>query len=67
MNRRYVWPLAAVVVMGLFVPRFLAQAPQAGAAGPARLSAHDAQADALIAKMTLDEKVGQMTQRPGVD
>ena len=62
MNRRYVWPLAAVVVVGLFVPRFLAQAPQGGAAGPPRLSAHDAQADALIAKMTLDEKVGQMTQ-----
>jgi beta-glucosidase len=30
--------------------------------GPARLSVHDAQAKALLAKMTLEEKVGQMTQ-----
>ncbi len=59
MNRRYAWPLAAVVV-ALFGPGFLAMAPQGG--GAARLSAHDAQADAIIAKMTLDEKVGQMTQ-----
>ena len=59
MNRRYAWPLAAVF-LALLVPRFLAMPPQGG--GAARLSAHDAQADAIIAKMTLDEKVGQMTQ-----
>ena len=59
MNRRYACPLAAVVV-ALVVPRFLAMAPQGG--GAARLSAHDPQANAIIAKMTLDEKVGQMTQ-----
>jgi beta-glucosidase len=62
MNRRYVWPLAAVVVVGMFVPRFLAQGPQGRPSAPGRLSAHDAQADAIIARMTLDEKVGQMTQ-----
>lgn len=60
MNRRVAWPLAAVIVVAVFVPRFLAQAPRPAAG--ARLSAYDAQADALIAKMTLDEKVGQMTQ-----
>jgi beta-glucosidase len=33
-----------------------------GRPGPPRLSAFDAQANALLARMTLDEKVGQMTQ-----
>lgn len=32
------------------------------AQAPARLSARDAEAKALIARMTLDEKIGQMTQ-----
>lgn len=30
--------------------------------GPRKLSSFDPQANALLAKMTLDEKVGQMTQ-----
>ncbi len=33
-----------------------------GEAAPARLSSHDAQVKKLLARMTLDEKIGQMTQ-----
>ena len=33
-----------------------------GEAAPARLSAHDAQVKKILAQMTLDEKIGQMTQ-----
>ena len=38
--------------------------PHAGAAGavPPKLSAHDVRVNALLARMTLDEKIGQMTQ-----
>ena len=35
---------------------------RAPAAPPSRLSAHDARVDALLAQMTLEEKIGQMTQ-----
>jgi beta-glucosidase len=42
----------------------IATAPSGSAAGatPRKLSAHDAQAKALLGTMTLDEKIGQMVQ-----
>jgi beta-glucosidase len=56
------WPtisgaLAAVFVSGVLVSSTIAAPPGAG-----KLSAHDAEARALLGSMTLEEKVGQMTQ-----
>jgi beta-glucosidase len=39
-----------------------AQAPSAAPAGQQRIAAHDAEAKTLLAQMTLEEKIGQMTQ-----
>ena len=50
--------IAVVAVLALCV---LSTARAAGP-GPAWLDGHDAKVDALLAKMTLEEKVGQMTQ-----
>ncbi|HVQ28535.1 MAG TPA: hypothetical protein VMV21_03085, partial [Vicinamibacteria bacterium] len=50
---------ALLLVAGLASALPLARA--AGAARP-RLSAQDARVNALLARMTVDEKVGQMTQ-----
>jgi beta-glucosidase len=49
-------PMAAAAVAGLV---FCANTPAGSAAG---LTSNDAQARALLAQMTLDEKIGQMTQ-----
>ncbi len=48
---------AAVLGMACMVASF-----GAGVDGPRKLSAYDPQARELVARMTLDEKVGQMTQ-----
>jgi beta-glucosidase len=58
-------PAALLVPLVLTVPLLVdARATQPGAvpAGQRVLLAHDKEIDALIARMTLDEKVGQMTQ-----
>ena len=56
------WPttlgaLAALSLTGVLVSTATAAPPGAG-----KLSAHDAEAKALLGSMTLEEKVGQMTQ-----
>ncbi|HEV7498463.1 MAG TPA: glycoside hydrolase family 3 N-terminal domain-containing protein, partial [Vicinamibacteria bacterium] len=58
------WPAALGAVAVLSVGILTSSIGAAPAPTPAahRLSAHDAEAKALLAKMTLDEKVGQMTQ-----
>jgi beta-glucosidase len=58
------WPAALGAVAVLSVGILTSSIGAAPAPTPAgrRLSAHDAEAKALIAKMTLEEKVGQMTQ-----
>ncbi len=48
----------ALVTGGLLMPF----ASPLQSAPPSRLSANDARAKALVARMTLDEKVGQMIQ-----
>ena len=58
-----IWPpalgaLGALAVAGILASPITAAPPVA----PKKLSAHDAEAKALLAKMTLEEKVGQMTQ-----
>jgi beta-glucosidase len=61
-------PRSALPVLPLLLtlaaapPPASSQAPGAVPAGQKALLAHDKEIDALIAKMTLDEKVGQMTQ-----
>ena len=52
-------PKPALAIIGLFL---FAAPPAAIAASPAWLTAHDAEIKALVAKMTLAEKAGQMTQ-----
>ena len=58
--------LVAVAVVGTVVVQqevpAQAAAPQAAKVGQAALAAFDPQVDALLARMTLDEKIGQMTQ-----
>ncbi len=58
--------LVAVAVVGTVVVQQAvpaqAAAPQAAKVGQAALAAFDPQVDALLARMTLDEKIGQMTQ-----
>jgi beta-glucosidase len=49
--------LAVLALAGVF-----GTAGGAAPAAPRRLSSHDAEAKALLARMTLEEKVGQMTQ-----
>jgi beta-glucosidase len=49
-------PLVPVLALGLLT------VARAAGPGPAWLDGHDARVDALLAKMTLEEKVGQMTQ-----
>jgi beta-glucosidase len=51
------WGAAAVSLAGVFVSASLAAPPGAG-----KLSARDAEAKALLGSMTLEEKIGQMTQ-----
>src|SRR5262249_5202948 len=57
------WPpaLRAAVALALAAIAFLSMAAAPAASRP-RLSAHYAEARALLARMTLEEKVGQMTQ-----
>jgi beta-glucosidase len=57
MRRAGTW--SAFVVLGVAAGRPALSAPPAAAK---RLAAHDARANALLARMTLDEKIGQMTQ-----
>jgi beta-glucosidase len=54
--------LPLLLTLPVVPPPASAQAPGAVPAGQKALLAHDKEIDALIAKMTLDEKVGQMTQ-----
>ena len=58
--------LVGVAVVGTVVVQQAvpaqAAAPQAAKVGQAALAAFDPQVDALLARMTLDEKIGQMTQ-----
>jgi beta-glucosidase len=58
--------LVGLVVAGTAVIRRAvaveAASPEAAKTGQAALTAHDKQVDLLLAQMTLDEKVGQMTQ-----
>src|SRR5258708_26929602 len=49
--------LTIITLVFLVIPRLMAQSPKQAAA-----SALDKKVDALIAKMTLEEKVGQMTE-----
>jgi len=53
--------VAGTVVLRQAVP-VEAAAPQAAKTGQAALTAFDPQVSALLAQMTLDEKIGQMTQ-----
>jgi beta-glucosidase len=53
-------PISALAVLG--VAATLASSIGAAPAGRNRLTAYDAQAKALLGTMTLEEKVGQMTQ-----
>jgi beta-glucosidase len=53
--------LAGASILRQTVPAEAA-APQAAKGGQAALTAYDKQVDLLLAQMTLDEKVGQMTQ-----
>ncbi|MFI5169705.1 MAG: glycoside hydrolase family 3 protein [Vicinamibacterales bacterium] len=55
-------PALAILLLVLPVVPSLDGAPAAVPAGQQSLLAHEKEIDALIAKMTLDEKVGQMTQ-----
>ena len=58
MQRAWPWLVAIFMVVVAVAP------PHAGARAGARsrLTAHDERVNALIAGMTLDEKIGQMTQ-----
>ena len=48
--------IATLSFAGVVLAMVLISAP------PAKLSSFDPQANALLARMTLDEKIGQMTQ-----
>ena len=52
----------AAVLLACLPLGWSARAERPAAARPPRLSAHDATVNALLAQMTLDEKIGQMTQ-----
>jgi beta-glucosidase len=54
--------VAGTVIVRQAVPAEAAPGQAAAKAGQAALAAFDPQVDALLAKMTLDEKIGQMTQ-----
>src|ERR1041384_2367594 len=62
LNRRdFIKLSTAAGAAGLALPSFIAAArPQAGSPRP--LKSYDAQANELLARMTLEEKIGQMTQ-----
>lgn len=60
MNTRML-ALALSLTLAL-VPAAHAEAPLKGKPGAGHLTAHDKDVKALLAKMTLDEKIGQMTQ-----
>jgi beta-glucosidase len=54
--------LTSLLTLTVVLPPAAAQTSGAVPAGQKALLAHEKEIDALIAKMTLDEKVGQMTQ-----
>ena len=56
-------PLRALALVTILVAAAgTADSTQAPTAPPVKLSSFDTDANALVATMTLDEKVGQMTQ-----
>jgi beta-glucosidase len=54
--------VAAVLCLAALGTLFLSNQMTSAASAPKRLSSYDPQVKALLAKMTLDEKIGQMTQ-----
>jgi beta-glucosidase len=54
--------VAGVLCLAALGTLFLSFQMTSAASGPKRLSSYDPQVKALLAKMTLDEKIGQMTQ-----
>lgn len=62
MTKLNVLRVAAVLCLAALGTLFLSNQMTSAASGPKRLSSYDPQVKALLAKMTLDEKIGQMTQ-----
>ena len=54
--------VAVVLCLAALGTLFLSNQMTSAASAPKRLSSYDPQVKALLAKMTLDEKIGQMTQ-----
>ena len=61
-NYRVALRLAALACVGAALVYFHPSDPVSAAAKPRALSSYDAQVKPLLAQMTLDEKIGQMTQ-----